>query len=174
MSRRPVICKGCGTKTCKCPSEFPPEWQGYCPTCAVGMMFAGELPRCDEETLKSLVLSNLVSSCKILIEVVDETGDTEGPDEPEMDMAFTGTGQVMRYHPAEQCRDFPCPMHSPSEHHMREWPMHGRSDLRLPLIERLCPHNALHPDPDSLAWALRMDPEFEWYHGACDGCCKPG
>lgn len=158
-----LTCHGCGAETSECPDDFPPEWKGYCPHCAVAKMFTGELPRCTPEVLASIVVGGLI----LEVEVVDKK-------KQDLDMSFTGTGQIMFYHKPELCEGQFCPMHNPSEHHMRTWLMHGRSDLKLPIIDRICPHNALHPDPDSLAWALRHDPEFEWYHGACDGCCHDG
>lgn len=158
-------CKGCNRRTCECPDGFPPEWKGFCPQCAIAKMFAGELPECDPEKLVGLVVGSAILA---LVEIdVNNNNDTS-----DMDIAFTGSGQLMRYHSKDKCEGHPCPMHAPSDHHMVTWPMHGRSDLELPLVERICPHKATHPDPDSLAWALRHDPDFEPYHGACDGCCK--
>jgi hypothetical protein len=153
-----VICVACGDETYECPDDFPTEWKGYCPGCAVGKMFAGELPKCDFGALMKVLPS-------VLVEVVVED------EVPDLDMAMTATGQVVYYHKPELCEGQFCPMHNPSEHHMREWPMHARGDLVLPMIDRVCPHDALHPDPDSLAWALRQKADFKWYHGACDGCC---
>lgn len=157
-----INCKSCGHETSECPPEFPPEWRGFCPRCAISSMFKGELPACEPN-----LFANLVEVAAV-IEVVVPMKEPE----PDLDMAFSGTGQVMLYHKADLCEGQFCPMHNPSDHHMKTWPMHGRSDLKLPLIERICPHDATHPDPDSLAWCLRMSPEFTAHHGACDGCCK--
>jgi hypothetical protein len=67
-----------------------------------------------------------------------------------------------------------CPIHSPSDHHMRDWPLNWRDDRGL--MERICPHGVGHPDPDHLAHtaALRGDEAaaVEGVHG-CDGCCSP-
>lgn len=104
----------------------------------------------------------------------------------------TGEG-VLRTHPRSACegRDIPCCIHSPSEHHMRTWPMNWRGDTRV--MERLCPHGTGHPDPDHMAYArsltpghdcpdaheLAIDydircpyPHLEWQGiHSCDGCC---
>lgn len=107
---------------------------------------------------------------------------------------------VLKVHGLSACRDRgqPCVIHSPSQHHMREWPLNWRSDTQA--MERLCPHGIGHPDPDHLAYNESLTPEhdcpdrddngrltdflndeecefphLEWQavHG-CDGCCaKP-
>lgn len=93
------------------------------------------------------------------------------------------TGRV-HVHRAERCSadPNPCVLHSPSDHHMRDWGMVLRLD-REGLVERTCPHGVGHPDPDSLAWLMGgyrsvykdCDPseDFSWVgtHG-CDGCCR--
>ena len=89
-------------------------------------------------------------------------------------------------HSILQCEGEPCVLHNPFDHHMADWPMARRFDLRPPIVERLCRHGVGHPDPDSAAWAekaVREDTElvwqsepsdgtFVWVHG-CDGCCAP-
>jgi hypothetical protein len=166
----PINCLCCGTDTNECPDELPVEWKGYCPTCAFNKMMSGDLPKCDGETFKRIILTSLAEafgSGDALLEII-----VEDEKEDRRDVSMTETGQIIYYHPAEDCEDKgPCPMHSPSDHHMKTWPMHGNMSLKLPLIERICPHNAMHPDPDSLAWCLKVDPKFNCYHGACDGCC---
>ncbi len=57
----------------------------------------------------------------------------------------------------------PCAIHWPSQHHMRSWPQHWRSDRGI--IERLCDHGTGHPDPD--------DKSRDRLHGCC-GCCLGG
>lgn len=77
-------------------------------------------------------------------------------------------------HPEEICEK-PCPWHGPSDHHMRDWPIFLRASG---LAERVCQHDdgsCGHPDPDSLAFLRRHDPEGSaglGLHG-CDGCCVP-
>lgn len=68
----------------------------------------------------------------------------------------------MKTHPPSRCEGRHCCIHNPSDHHMRNWPLHWRSDIRL--MERICPHGVGHPDPDDL--------QNNHIHG-CDGCCKP-
>ncbi len=69
----------------------------------------------------------------------------------------------MTAHAPTACDGTPCPLHAPSDHHMRDWP----TVLRMSgLIERTCAHGVGHPDPDSLAWL-----GGDGIHG-CDGCCR--
>ncbi len=76
-------------------------------------------------------------------------------------------------HPSSVCEvdGFPCVLHSPSDHHMREWPTLWRADRRL--MERICPdHGTGHPDPDDLAFHVRNGRDWQGVHGCC-GCCRP-
>lgn len=89
----------------------------------------------------------------------------------------TGTGQVLtNVHEADDCRLPNCPIHNPSDHHMREWPLHWRGDGPFDMtriFERICPHGVGHPDPDSVRYALEfMEDTTAGVHG-CDGCCRP-
>lgn len=74
-------------------------------------------------------------------------------------------GQVLIgvHEPDERCAKR-CPIHNPSNHHMRDWPQDWRPDLRI--IERICSHGIGHPDPDDI-----RAKEFNKSHG-CDGCCS--
>jgi len=80
----------------------------------------------------------------------------------------------LRVHDKTACEDrgFPCVIHSPSQHHMADWPLNWRSDTGC--MERICEHGVGHPDPDHMRWVLNCDPEAEWHgvHG-CDSCCIP-
>jgi hypothetical protein len=76
-------------------------------------------------------------------------------------------------HDREDCSGA-CPIHAPSDHHMREWPLHWRDDRRL--MERICPHGVGHPDPDHIAFTEQLRgsraADVESTHG-CDGCRRP-
>lgn len=73
---------------------------------------------------------------------------------------------IVNVHSEDKCRGKYCSVHNPSDHHMRSWRQHWRSDKGI--IERICPkHGVGHPDPDS-NW--ESDSYF-WVHGCC-GCCK--
>lgn len=89
--------------------------------------------------------------------------------EPTFGMQSPG-GAVMRVHPESVCAGESCCIHSPSDHHMREWPMNFRSDIGV--MERTCPHGVGHPDPDDLAFHIRNDRAWVAVHGCC-GCCRP-
>lgn len=69
-------------------------------------------------------------------------------------------GITLMTHAADRCQGPRCPIHHPSDHHMRQWPANWRHDRRI--IERVCEHGIGHPDPD--------DPTQDRTHG-CDGCC---
>ena len=61
--------------------------------------------------------------------------------------------------------DGACPLHDPTDHHMRSWPVWHGDVMRLTLRE--CPHGVLHPDPDDRRWGSGVHD--------CDGCCRgPG
>ncbi len=76
-------------------------------------------------------------------------------------------GEVIQAHSEEDCDSQPCCIHSPSDHHMRNWPQHWRGDRKL--MERLCRHGIGHPDPDDGEVLAGRDLGI---HG-CDGCCTP-
>jgi hypothetical protein len=81
--------------------------------------------------------------------------------------------RMLRVHPASQCAgQESCCIHKPSDHVMRDFPMHWREDRGL--MERICPHGVGHPDPDHMAHVERTQgreaADTEYVHG-CDGCC---
>lgn len=79
-------------------------------------------------------------------------------------------GSILWTHKAEVCANDPaCVIHDPSDHHMRDFPLHWRDDRGL--MERICPHGVGHPDPDGLAFHLEAGRDYMGVHG-CDGCCS--
>lgn len=82
--------------------------------------------------------------------------------------------KILRVHKAADCLG-PCAIHSPSEHHMRTWPLLYRPDRNM--IERVCVHGIGHPDPDQISfWSKTLEAEdaaAEAVHG-CDFCCREG
>lgn len=82
-----------------------------------------------------------------------------------MEPYTTGTGQSLLVHNKSDCKGNFCVIHNPSEHSMKDFPTHWRSDRYL--MERICPHGIGHPDPDDLAYKML---KHEGIHG-CDGCC---
>jgi hypothetical protein len=79
-----------------------------------------------------------------------------------------GEGVLTGVHQPSQCAGRPCVIHAPSAHHMRDWPLVWRPDLRM--MERHCPHGIGHPDPDDLARQAQQGRGHLAAH-ACDGCC---
>ena len=77
-----------------------------------------------------------------------------------MEKWTSGTGQKIMVHDREICEGQICPIHNPSDHHMRDWPTNWRYDRGM--MERICPCGVGHPDPDDRA--------EDTIHGCC-GCC---
>lgn len=73
-------------------------------------------------------------------------------------------------HFTEDCASEYCVIHNPSEHSMRELPLHWRDDRQI--FERICPHGVGHPDPDQYEYWESLGKTTEGVHG-CDGCCNP-
>lgn len=90
-----------------------------------------------------------------------------------MEKYTTGTGQRLLVHAKGDCRGEHCVIHNPSDHSMRDFPTHWRSDLAM--MERICPHGVGHPDPDDLAFRESLGGPLAKHvysmHG-CDGCCR--
>ena len=81
----------------------------------------------------------------------------------------TGTGQTLvNVHDRSECKG-PCCIHKPSDHHMKDFPLHWRDDRRF--FERICEHGVGHPDPDEIAYHASKGRDIS-VHG-CDGCCRP-
>ena len=82
----------------------------------------------------------------------------------------TGTGQTLdNVHDESQCNGRNCAIHNPSDHHMKDWPLHWREDRRF--FERICEHGVGHPDPDEIEYHKSQGRDIS-VHG-CDGCCNP-
>jgi hypothetical protein len=69
-------------------------------------------------------------------------------------------------HPNYACKGTYCTVHNRSNHSMRSFPQHWRSDRAI--MERICPHGVGHPDPDEYKL---IGSKYEGVHG-CDGCCQ--
>ena len=74
----------------------------------------------------------------------------------------------LRTHAPDQCSGEHCCIHNPSNHPLRDAPMHWRSDKHV--MERICEHGIGHDDPDDVAHRKRMGVKHAGVHG-CDGCC---
>ena len=94
-------------------------------------------------------------------------------------------GRDAPVHAVENCLGSHCPFHNPSDHHMNRWPIGigtviWTSGIGLSMTMhfdamsfRMCPHERIHPDPDSLDWLLRRGAPMSRIseHAPCDGCC---
>jgi len=73
---------------------------------------------------------------------------------------------LAQVHDENLCEGNPCTIHNRTNHSMRSFKQHWRSDRCI--MERICPHGIGHPDPDE--HKLTID-SHEKIHG-CDGCCS--
>ena len=76
----------------------------------------------------------------------------------------------LHVHSKEVCVP-PCPFHAPSDHPLKNAPIHIRRD-KMMLVERICAHGVGHDDPDSVAYMQAHGQKWAGVHG-CDGCCSP-
>lgn len=77
---------------------------------------------------------------------------------------------LVNVHDEIECMGRTCIIHSPTNHHMRSWPLHWRSDRGI--FERICEHGIGHPDPDQYDYWDAIGRTEEGVHG-CDSCCVP-
>jgi len=77
-------------------------------------------------------------------------------------------GTHWNIHDEENCVP-PCPFHSPSDHPLKNAPIHIRGD-KMMLVERICEHGVGHDDPDSVSYFKAHNEQWAGIHG-CDGCC---
>ena len=73
--------------------------------------------------------------------------------------------EILLVHPSSACAGQYCTIHNRSNHSMRSFPQHWRTDRAI--MERICSHGVGHPDPDD----PKFKNEYEAVHG-CDGCCE--
>ena len=85
---------------------------------------------------------------------------------------FDLDGKIIWVHPKNKCSGEYCAIHNPSNHRLKGWKMHWRTDRYM--MERVCEHGVGHPDPDHIEYVRKMKgdvaAEMESIHG-CDGCC---
>lgn len=74
----------------------------------------------------------------------------------------------LRTHTIQECTGDVCPIHKMTNHGMRHYEQHWRSDRGI--MERICEHGVGHPDPDHLS-SIKAN-KTDGIHG-CDGCCGP-
>lgn len=77
---------------------------------------------------------------------------------------------LVRSHDPRDCAGRHCCLHNPSDHPLRDAPLHFRKRDGL-LAERICEHGCGHPDPDHLALTHLPHLDINPVHG-CDGCCN--
>lgn len=100
----------------------------------------------------------------------DLIGNVSGTDEHGFSI---GTG-VLVTHPEGTCRGEHCCIHNPSDHRLKDAPLHWRTDRGM--MERICEHGIGHPDPDDLSHKRSIMSRQAFRsrayesHG-CDGCC---
>jgi hypothetical protein len=70
-------------------------------------------------------------------------------------------------HSADQCLDEICVLHNMTEHNMRSFPQHWRSDRGI--VERVTPFGCACPDPDQIPFLKRIHPTV-WRYDLIHGC----
>lgn len=91
----------------------------------------------------------------------------------EYDEVELAGGATLRVHAPSKCAGQTCSVHNPSDHPLKDAPRIWKASSGL--FERECEHEIGHPDPDALAFLIRVRGEKAdvlKYHG-CDGCCVP-
>jgi hypothetical protein len=116
-------------------------------------------------------------TCEHTVETKDEFGHITCADcdrvrpQPILRITDVADLHLTWVHPESACAgQSACPLHNPSDHHMRGWEVVWRDDRGI--LERLCPHGIGHPDPDQFPYWDANGMEAEGVHG-CDLCCKP-
>jgi hypothetical protein len=80
-------------------------------------------------------------------------------------VTLENTKETLTAHSESVCRGEVCCIHNRTDHCMRGFPQHWRSDRGI--MERTCEHGVGHPDPDD--WM-----NTDTIHGCCMGpCCGP-
>lgn len=72
-----INCKKCGDDTNHCPPEFPPEWDGFCPDCAMQEALDGRIPKCSIDALAQQVMGRLGDALGVTIIAIPMGGDDE-------------------------------------------------------------------------------------------------
>lgn len=103
-----------------------------------------------------------------LIDFRDDTVDND--DLPYEQVTLENSEERWWVHKDGDCRGETCAIHKRTDHSMRSFPQHFRSDRAL--MERVCSHGAGHPDPDDLSFHEAEGREEMGVHGCC-GCCVP-
>ncbi len=93
--------------------------------------------------------------------------DSLGLDSGQRDIIVMYDGPVLETHGASQCAGSNCCIHNPSEHPLRDAPMHWIRELNL--MMRICPHGHPHPDPDSMQFLQLF--YFDGWHPCCSNRC---
>jgi hypothetical protein len=103
-------------------------------------------------------------------------------DSESYDLIEIDNGVMLRTHPVALCAvgvSAGCPIHAPSDHALRDAPMTWQPRIRM--LFRRCPHDVMHPDPDSLGFentiallrTLHGEPTlgYDGWHPCCDERC---
>ena len=96
--------------------------------------------------------------------------DSLGLDSGRKDIISMPNGTVLETHGPLRCQGTFCCIHNPSEHPLRNAPMVWIKDMNL--MMRVCSHEHLHPDPDSMRYLASWLGGFDGWHPCCgDRCC---
>ncbi len=101
--------------------------------------------------------------------------DELGLDSGTKDLIVLHDGTTLTTHGPARCLGPHCCIHNPSDHPLKDAPLQWMGG-KLNMMFRVCEHEHLHPDPDSLdfhtALALaRMGGYYDGWHPCCDHHC---
>jgi hypothetical protein len=78
--------------------------------------------------------------------------------------------KLVNVHDEATCESRVCVIHSPTDHHMRDWTVIWRGDRGI--FERICEHGIGHPDPDQFPYWRETGQGWLAVHGCCGTCCN--
>lgn len=79
-------------------------------------------------------------------------------------------GSVLQTHDAGACQGRHCSLHNPSDHPLKDMPLHWDSSRRV--MMRICPCGVYHPDPDHLTFVMMHSVVLAILHTIHDCCAK--
>lgn len=93
------------------------------------------------------------------------------------DLISLSDGTLLSTHGPDACRSEACCIHSPSDHPLRSAPL--RWMPKLYLMVRMCEHEVIHPDPDSMEYRTLLVlagrlPFYDGWHPCCEQRCCIG
>lgn len=83
---------------------------------------------------------------------------------------------LINTHDPAHCKDQPCAIHHPSDHHMQDWTLTASMKHGYCTLYRVCVHGLWHMDPDDFVYHLERGNapviEESMKHGCECQCCS--